>query len=677
MLVDETAEPMPLPLSLLEDITRGFSYDLEIGRGGCAVVYKGILRKGILRKGIFGDCTVAVKRLFDATMDEQIFQREIQCLMQVKHKNVVRFLGYCADRQGNMAKWDGEYVMADVHQRLLVFEYVPNGSLYKCITDKHCEWAMCYKIIKGICEGIQYLHDNRIVHLDVKPANILLDNNMSPKISDFGLSRWFKENQSQHITKTRNGTLGYIAPELLEEGVITFGTDLYSLGVVIIEILTGHRLCQDIKEVLKIWSHRLERSQRDKQCKQIQVCYEIALECIDDNPKNRPDSAKNIIDRLHGVELVYAAEELSIKMSTSALAFRNMVGVELMTISDVSHNTLSGLLKLYSLRRLHFKRCNDNFFSEQDDKIVLSSVQYLHLEDLSISGELFSKVLRFFPALSKLTITDCKNLELVPVENGGLLDLRMIQSFTGYNCGKVFSRWPIGEVGGGAHATKTFPTCLRELNIFLEPSMQSMALLSKLTSLTRLYLKYCEELTMDGFNPLITVKIKKLSIYAMSNNQMKFIAGDLLSEIGRSRLLHAGSFQLEEFKVDSTSAVLTTPICSHLSVCLDTLIFSFDQQVTAFTKEQEQALQLLTSLQFLYFIRCKKLQSLPQRLPDLSSLKILTIHMCGEMLSLPPKDGLPTSLEALYVSGCSPELIEQAKRLKGADPWFSVEIREY
>ncbi|CAM0942732.1 unnamed protein product [Alopecurus aequalis] len=312
MLVDETAEPMPLPLSLLEDITRGFSYDLEIGRGGSAVVYKGILRKGLI-----GSWTIAVKRLFDATMDEQIFQREIQCLMQVKHKNVVRFLGYCADRQGNMTKWDGEYVMADVHQRLLVFEYVPNGSLYKCITDKHREWAMCYKIIKGICEGIQYLHDNRIVHLDVKPANILLDNNMSPKISDFGLSRCFKENQRQHITETRTGTLGYIAPELLEEGVITFSTDLYSLGVVIIEILTGHRLCQDIKEVLKIWSHRIERSQRDKLCKQIQACYEIALECIDDNPKNRPDSAQNIIDRLHGVELVYDAKELSIETSKS------------------------------------------------------------------------------------------------------------------------------------------------------------------------------------------------------------------------------------------------------------------------------------------------------------------------------------------------------------------------
>ena len=74
-------------------------------------------------------------------------------------------------------------------------------------TDAHLEWAMCYKIIKEICEGIQYLHDKNIVHLDLKPANILLDNKMSPKICDFGLSRCFKENQRQHITNTREGTL--------------------------------------------------------------------------------------------------------------------------------------------------------------------------------------------------------------------------------------------------------------------------------------------------------------------------------------------------------------------------------------------------------------------------------------------------------------------------------------
>ncbi|VAH55036.1 unnamed protein product [Triticum turgidum subsp. durum] len=123
MLLDETTEPKVLPLSLLEDITSDFSHDQEIGSGGFAVVYKGIL----------GDRAVAVKRMSDACMDEMKFHRVVKCLMQVKHKNVVRFLGYCADRQGNMARYNGKLVMADVHQRLLCFKYIPQGSLDKYI----------------------------------------------------------------------------------------------------------------------------------------------------------------------------------------------------------------------------------------------------------------------------------------------------------------------------------------------------------------------------------------------------------------------------------------------------------------------------------------------------------------------------------------------------------------
>ncbi|KAF7012681.1 hypothetical protein CFC21_026846 [Triticum aestivum] len=295
MLVVETAEPMALPLSLMKEITGDFSANQEIGRGGFAVVYKGIL----------GDRAVAVKRMSDAFMDETKFHREVQCLMQLKHKNVVRFLGYCADRQGNMARYNGKFVMADVHQRLLCFEYIPKGSLDKYVIDASREWGTCYTIIKGICEGLQYLHENRIIHLDLKPANILLDNNMIPKITDFGLSRCFDENQSQQFTKSIAGTLGYLAPEHLEEGVITRSADLYSLGVIIIEILTGQKKGRPaIGDVIESWSARLERSQRDTVCEQIQVCYETALECTDYNPNKRPASAQDILDMLHEMERI-------------------------------------------------------------------------------------------------------------------------------------------------------------------------------------------------------------------------------------------------------------------------------------------------------------------------------------------------------------------------------------
>ncbi|KAM3310202.1 hypothetical protein ACQJBY_031095 [Aegilops geniculata] len=294
MLVDEAAEPKALPLSLLEDITCDFSHGQEIGSGGFAVVYKGIL----------GNRAVAVKRLSKAYMHEKEFHREVQCLMQVKHKNIVRFLGYCADTQGNMARYNGKLVMADVHQRLLCFEYIPKGSLDKYIIDAYREWGTCYKIIKGICEGIQYLHENRIIHLDLKPANILLNDNMEPKITDFGLSRYFDENQSRDITKNISGTMGYLAPELREGGVIARSADLYSLGVIVIEILTGQKGYQSIGDVLESWSDRLEGSQRDTLCEQIRVCYEIALECRDFNPEKRPASARDIINRFHEMESI-------------------------------------------------------------------------------------------------------------------------------------------------------------------------------------------------------------------------------------------------------------------------------------------------------------------------------------------------------------------------------------
>lgn len=250
MLLDETEEPKALPLSFLQDITNNFSADHEIGSGGFAVVYKGVLENGM----------VAVKKLSHTYLYPDEFQREIECLVKAKHNNIVRFLGYCCDTQGQIANYDGKFVIANIEEKLLCFEYLPKGNLCTYINDPSSglEWRDRYKIIKGICEGVNYLHKMGIIHLDLKPANILMDNNMVPKITDFGLSRCFTEDQTRTIVTKVAGTPGYLAPEYTN-GRITFKYDMYALGVIIMEILTGAKGYHEAEEVLESWSNKLEQ----------------------------------------------------------------------------------------------------------------------------------------------------------------------------------------------------------------------------------------------------------------------------------------------------------------------------------------------------------------------------------------------------------------------------------
>ncbi|KAI5001550.1 hypothetical protein ZWY2020_026200 [Hordeum vulgare] len=294
LLRSTDSEPKALPLSLLEEITGDFSDEQEIGRGGFAVVYKGKLENR----------TVAVKRMSNTYMYEKAFQREVECLMLVKHKNVVRFLGYCADTQGSMEKYDGKFVMADVQQRLLCFEYLPKGSLHEYITDTSSglQWRDRYRIIKGVCQGLHYLHQKNIVHLDLKPANILLDDNLVAKIADFGLSRCFGEMQSRVITENIAGTLGYLAPEF-GNGVITYQFDIYSLGVIIVEILTGKKGYHAVDNVVGSWSNTTGKPHREVQLEEVRVCAEIGIECTNFNPAKRPDT-QYIINRLAETETI-------------------------------------------------------------------------------------------------------------------------------------------------------------------------------------------------------------------------------------------------------------------------------------------------------------------------------------------------------------------------------------
>ncbi|KAL6640391.1 hypothetical protein ACP70R_021514 [Stipagrostis hirtigluma subsp. patula] len=319
ILIDESAEPIMLSYAFIRKITNDFSQ--EIGRGGFGVVYMGFLQNG----------NVAVKKLskIDHFCEKQ-FEDELKCLTRVKHKNIVRFLGYCSDTQQKVEQYDGQIVLADIRRRFLCFKYVTNKSLHNYLKDESHgrEWETRYQLIEGICQGLHYLHiEERIIHLDLKPENILLDADMTPKITDFGLSRRFSGEQSRIITEHIRGTLGYIAPEYLCKGEISFKTDIYSLGVVIKKILRGSNDLSDFEN----W-----HESQDIDIPQIKRCIKIAQFCVDDDQHKRP-TVDCIIDWLNekeiAIEMVSPVSNHSRSNSGSALEHVRTDSVQLLGIN--------------------------------------------------------------------------------------------------------------------------------------------------------------------------------------------------------------------------------------------------------------------------------------------------------------------------------------------------------
>ncbi|KAE9599049.1 putative protein kinase RLK-Pelle-RLCK-VIIa-1 family [Lupinus albus] len=203
--------------------TDNFSADCRIGEGGFGNVYKGYL------KSI--DQTVAVKQLNrEGTQGTREFFAEVLMLSLVKHPNLVRLLGYCAEDDN----------------RTLVYEYMSNGSLEDHLLGKDKEtldWQRRMKIAEGAARGLEYLHngaDSSVIYRDFKASNILLDDDFNPKLSDFGLA---KLGPIEGTRQTRVlGTLGYCAPEYASSGQLSTKIDIYSFGVVFLEIITGRRV---------------------------------------------------------------------------------------------------------------------------------------------------------------------------------------------------------------------------------------------------------------------------------------------------------------------------------------------------------------------------------------------------------------------------------------------------
>ncbi|XVF11707.1 hypothetical protein REPUB_Repub08aG0050900 [Reevesia pubescens] len=203
----------------LKNMTKNFSN--KLGEGGFGSVFLGTLPFG---------SEVAVKHLDGVGPVNKSFIAEVQTVGSIHHFSLVSLVGFCAEK----------------FSRLLVYEYMPNGSLDQWIFRKNQElalgWQIRKKIILDIAKGLAYLHEEcnqKIVHLDIKPQNILLDENFNAKVSDFGLSKLIGRDQSQVIT-TMRGTPGYMAPEWLSS-VITEKVDVYSFGIVVLEILCGRK----------------------------------------------------------------------------------------------------------------------------------------------------------------------------------------------------------------------------------------------------------------------------------------------------------------------------------------------------------------------------------------------------------------------------------------------------
>ncbi|GJN32442.1 hypothetical protein PR202_gb20953 [Eleusine coracana subsp. coracana] len=210
--------------SQVADATNNFSDGNKLGEGGFGRVYMGQLQNGL---------EIAVKRLNPHSgqgLNE--FKTEIYLIAKLQHTNLVRLLGFCIQ---------GE-------EKILIYEYMPNKSLDFFIFDTTrgalLNWNRRRHIIEGIAQGLLYLHKHsrlRVIHRDLKASNILLDDNMNPKISDFGLARIFGSNETHANTSRVVGTHGYMAPEYASEGLFSVKSDVFSFGVLLLEIITGKR----------------------------------------------------------------------------------------------------------------------------------------------------------------------------------------------------------------------------------------------------------------------------------------------------------------------------------------------------------------------------------------------------------------------------------------------------
>ncbi|XP_057806379.1 LRR receptor-like serine/threonine-protein kinase FEI 1 [Salvia miltiorrhiza] len=273
---------LPYPSCELVEKIESLEEEDVVGAGGFGTVYRMVMN----------DCgTFAVKKI-DRTRQgsDQVFERELEILGSVKHRNLVNLRGYCRLPTA----------------RLLIYDYLAMGSLDYFLHDNIHEerllnWNARLKIAIGSARGVAYLHHDcspKIVHRDIKSSNILLDENLEPHVSDFGLAKLLVD-EDAHVTTVVAGTFGYLAPEYLQSGRATEKSDVYSFGVLLLELVTGKRPTDPtfVQRGLNVvgWMNTQKRVEdivdrrcRDAAVETVEVLVEIAARCTDADPEERP-----------------------------------------------------------------------------------------------------------------------------------------------------------------------------------------------------------------------------------------------------------------------------------------------------------------------------------------------------------------------------------------------------
>ncbi|KAF9603551.1 hypothetical protein IFM89_037050 [Coptis chinensis] len=294
--------PVQFSYKELQHSTKGFKE--KLGAGGFGAVYRGILPNRSL---------AAVKQLEGIEQGEKQFRMEVATISSTHHLNLVRLIGFCSEGR----------------HRLLVYEFMKNGSLDDFLFVKEeapgklMDWQTRFSIALGTAKGITYLHEecrDCIVHCDIKPENILLDENFNAKVSDFGLAKLInsKDNRYRTLTSVR-GTRGYLAPEWIANLPITSKSDVYSYGMVLLEIVSGKRnfevSAETNRKKFSIWAYEefekgnvnsvIDKSlpEHELDMEQAMRAIEVSFWCIQEQPSQRPTMGK-VVQMLEGVTMI-------------------------------------------------------------------------------------------------------------------------------------------------------------------------------------------------------------------------------------------------------------------------------------------------------------------------------------------------------------------------------------